>query len=468
MGSRSVGDWIAVAGGGMAGLCAALTVAEEGKSVLLLEKGSRPGGSLRLSNGFITTYASPERLRAAVPGGDPVVQTSLCLALPEAVSWLKSAGVVLETRPARRDAKGGWRLVPGQCIEVLLRRAEALGIRVECGRALERIRVDGGEVAGIEISSRGGGNASFLPVQEVILATGGFQGNPELMTRYCVRSTDHVYHRANRWSTGDGFLAGLEAGGLPSRGLHAFYGHAMPAPPARVESEKFGLLAQYYGSYAVALNVKGERFADEAEGTGEEVLNQGLALQPQGLGFYIVDDEIMKMESPPGSGQSVATLIERARNSGACTVSSLTLEELCEGLSTLGANGKMALATLREFNRAVSSGSVDRLSVGRSGNRRAICSPRFYAVKVKASVTFTCGGLAINESMEVLKRSLSASPLVEQGMAHSEATQDVPIRGLYAAGADAGGFSHVEYGGGLAAALAGGRRAGLSAAKGRS
>ncbi|MBI2292571.1 MAG: FAD-dependent oxidoreductase, partial [Betaproteobacteria bacterium] len=54
---------VLVAGGGMAGLCAAISALEKGANVLVVEKGTRFGGSMRLSNGLIWTFANQAQVR---------------------------------------------------------------------------------------------------------------------------------------------------------------------------------------------------------------------------------------------------------------------------------------------------------------------------------------------------------------------------------------------------------------------
>jgi succinate dehydrogenase/fumarate reductase flavoprotein subunit len=105
------------------------------------------------------------------------------------------------------------------------------------------------------------------------------------------------------------------------------------------------------------------------------------------------------------------------------------------------------------------TGRADDLPVPRRARRHALDRAPFWAIKVKASITFTAGGLAVDEAMRVLDRFSSASPLALGAAAHQ------PVPGLFAAGCDCGGFSGVDYLGGLASALVSGRRAGLSASE---
>ena len=73
----------------------------------------------------------------------------------------------------------------------------------------------------------------------VVLATGGFQADRELVARHITPKADELMLRAAPWSTGDGLRLGLAAGGTLSDGMDEFYGRNMPAPPARVRSADF-------------------------------------------------------------------------------------------------------------------------------------------------------------------------------------------------------------------------------------
>ena len=72
--------------------------------------------------------------------------------------------------------------------------------------------------------------------------------------------------------------------------------------------------ARYYGPVGVAVNLDGERFADESNGTGEEGLNQRLARQPRGLGFYIFDQRLLDYRPVQGYEITTRTILDRARS----------------------------------------------------------------------------------------------------------------------------------------------------------
>lgn len=450
---------VAVAGGGMSGLVAACAAREAGATVGLFEKGNDLGGSLLMSNGFVVTYDDPDTLSGAVPEGDARLQATVVRAFGEACRWLGAMGVRMS--PCRRvGGRSGYHVDPGEVVAVLRRRLEEGGATVDLGQPLRSLVRDGGRVVGLELAGR---DHTRCAAAAVVLATGGFQGNPELLARLCGLQADGLYHRSNRWSTGDGLLAALEAGAATSPLTGGFYGHAMAAEPATVGEDTYAAATQYQGCDSVALNLAGRRFADESAGTGEEVLNQGLARQRAQLGFYVGDEQVACLEAPSGSGTTVHQILARTESLGGVVHRSPTLASLCEMLTATGADGRAALETLRDYRHAMREGTSPS-GIGRGARRHRLDRPPYWAVKVRPAVTFTTGGVAVDASFRVLDRAGSSS-LIAAIQPPSEHRSAV-IEGLFACGADVGGVSGRNYAGGLATALVTGWLAGRAAATG--
>ena len=143
--------------------------------------------------------------------------------------------------------------------------------------ALEALLDDAaGRVTGVRVSSSG----ELLAADAVILASGGFAGDPELVGRHIIGGPGRMRVRAHPRSTGDGFRAALQKGALASAGLDEFYGRNLPAPPADFPPEQFVEVSQLYGRYAVAVNASGERYADEGADWSETALTRATAHQP--------------------------------------------------------------------------------------------------------------------------------------------------------------------------------------------
>jgi fumarate reductase flavoprotein subunit len=363
---------LTVLGAGMAGLCAAARARELGLDVVVHEKGDRAGGSMLLSSCVVWRHLDLEAFREECPGGDPELQRQMIERLDEGLLWLRSLGAEVVWEETGNPRTVGMRFDPRQLTETLVRAA-----------------------GDVRLSAPWPEHADAL-----LLATGGFQGDPALVRQYIAPAGDLLL-RANPWSTGDGLRFALRGGAALSAGMDEFFGRAMPAPPAVVTEDGFVELAQLYGKLALVLDDDGEEFAPETVSWHEVDLVQAMARRPHAQAWYLVDEDTLDVEI---RGRTVREFVEAARAAG----------------------GDVALP--------VGLG-IDLPDAYR------------YAVHVIAGITHTIGGIRIDPSARVLG-----------------ADDGLPIDGLYAAGADAGGISTGGYASGLAAALVFGRIAAETAA----
>jgi fumarate reductase flavoprotein subunit len=425
---------IIVAGGGLAGLTAALRSVELGARVTLLEKGDRPGGSFIYSSGYIWSYKDLRTFRREAPGGDPALQKLVLERLEACLEWLEGFGIPALTRETGNPRTLGARFNPEQTVARLADHITLTGGRILMGTALDGL-VEGpqGRLGGVRVVRVASGEKRPESADAVILASGGFAGNPELVGHYIIRGPGRMRLRAHPWSTGDGFLAALEAEALASAGLDEFYGRNLPAPPARFAPEEFVEVSQLYGRYAVAINRKGERYADEAADWSETSLTQATARQPSLRAWYLLDATGLRERV---RDRTVEEMIETAQRVGGTVLRSESLKGLAQRLAERGVPRTNVLRTLSEYNTAVAAGSGGNLSPPRSDPATPVQVPPFVAVEVAPTITHTIGGLAVDEGCRVLRR-----------------TDARPLPGLYAAGVEVGGVSVGGYTSGLAAAL---------------
>jgi succinate dehydrogenase/fumarate reductase flavoprotein subunit len=279
-----------------------------------------------------------------------------------------------------------------------------------------------------------------------MIATGGFQASPDLRARYFGRWADRIVVRSNPYSTGDGFTAALGLGAGTIGPFSRFYGHMVPAPPAKTGLHNFTRVKPDFSHYALFVNLNGERFDDEF--LGDEIDVQAAIHQPEGFVILIYDEAIRrKHATPPPGSRTEADRIKNIREAGGEILETTTIEALADRMaSRWNVRRNRVLETLSAYNAACASGDTSSLAVPKSGGLEPITTPPFYAIRMLPGATFTYGGIRVNARAEVLD-STGAS-----------------IHGLYAAGADAGGIYTRGYTGGLSLGLAYGRIAGKGAA----
>jgi tricarballylate dehydrogenase len=279
----------------------------------------------------------------------------------------------------------------------------------------------------------------------VVLACGGFEANPEWRARYLGRPWDHAKVRGTRYNTGDGLRMALEIGALPHgqwTGCHSTPIDANAPPHGdRKLTDKTNRLSYPYG---VLVNAQGLRFFDEGEDfqfytyakLGGIILNQ-----PGGVAYQIFDAK-------------VAHLLEGRYKTGKPMVAD-SLDALIEQLPV---DRSAAVQTLEEYNAAIGATAFDptvRDGLGTKGLRppksnwaQRLDTAPFAAYPVTGGITFTFGGVRINERAQVMSTSWA------------------PIPGLYACGEMVGGLFHTNYPGGtgLMSGAVFGRLAGAQAA----
>jgi len=216
-----------------------------------------------LSSCVIWRYHSFEDFRSQCPAGDPALQRLVFERLDEGLAWLESLGAPVVERETGNPLTTGVRFDPR-------------GLTAALVRAAGDVRL---------------GTVGSDPGAPVVLATGGFQGDHELVERY-VRPATPLRLRANPWSAGDGLRQALERGAALSEGLDEFYGRNM----ADVDfgENEFVPLAQVYGRHARVFNERGEEFFDGEVSWSELDLVQATSRQPGARAWYVLDESALE------------------------------------------------------------------------------------------------------------------------------------------------------------------------------
>jgi succinate dehydrogenase/fumarate reductase flavoprotein subunit len=243
----------------MAGLSAAARARELGATPVVHEKGTRPGGSMLLSSCVIWRFREWDDFRAECPNGDEALQRVVWERLDDAIAWLESLGA-----PVLEHETGNPRTIG--------KRFDPRGLTDTLVRVVGDVRL--GETA----------------AEPEILATGGFQGNEELVGEH-IHPGGSLRLRANPWSAGDGLRHALARGAELSAGLEEFYGRNMP--DADFSEGEFVPLAQLYGRFARVYNERGDEFFPGDVSWSENDLVQATAQQPGARAWYVLDDDAL-------------------------------------------------------------------------------------------------------------------------------------------------------------------------------
>ncbi len=439
-----------VVGGGGCGLAAALTLAQEGFEVVLLEKAQRPGGTTAISTAMIPAAGTAQQrahgiqdtpaqmaadiLTKAGAGADPDHVRVLCERSAALVEWVQAAGVPLELVVDFRytgQSVPRFHAPPSRqgrdLVEPLLAAVAATGrVSIATGTpAVELVVGAGGEVLGVEA----GQIRERIKARKVVLAACGFGGNPAMVRTFCPEIAGALYFGAPT-VTGEAIEWGM-ALGAATRCMDAYQGHGSVAVP-------HGVLL----SWAVVerggcvVNVAGERFA--REDLGYSPFGARVVAQPGGVAFVVYDEAIdAAMLAHDQTYRDLDALggIRRAP----------TLPALA---ARLGVDAAGLERTVAALNAGLATG---RDPLGRAPGTRRPLAPPYCGVRVTGALLHTQGGLAIDTSARVLR------------------DDGTPVPNLFAGGGTAVGISGhgaagYSPGNGLLTALGWGRIAGLAAA----
>jgi succinate dehydrogenase/fumarate reductase flavoprotein subunit len=446
---------VIVIGGGMAGLTAALAAAEAGGNVLVLESEPTVGGSMAMSGGLIWGPGSYELARQWIPRGDPDLQRIFVDELEEAWSWYEGHGLPLDPPVAcLKDRMGRGRLMGaggpgarGPWADTLLE-----AVRREGAEVLVEARVDTVEPAddGWTVTCSRAGARTHARARAVIFTGGGFQNSQDLVRRFVSPWPEDMVVRSNRSSDGIALRSLLPRGAPISHGMHSFYGHTLPYIEGKTWDDGLEFLAGslYFSDFCLIVNQLGLRFTDESVGCIDEHNAERGCQQPHGR-YYVVFDERIRRERidvdlmgiPGIEATRVPEKLVQLKDLGASIVEAATPEELAAAMEAeFGVPAANVADTLRTFNGTTDP--IHELDPPRRRDHSPITEAPLRAVACVSGITYTMGGLRVDEDMHVSGEGLD---------------------GVFAAGADAGNVFEDVYGGGLGWAAVSGRRAGRSA-----
>jgi fumarate reductase flavoprotein subunit len=320
--------------------------------------------------------------------------------------------------------------------KVLINNCQELGIKVLKGTAVKKILTDrAGRVTGVRVSARG--KEQDIAGRTVIIGTGGYGGNKEMLRKYCPFYTEDMRCRGLP-HMGDGISMAIEIGAA-TEGL----GIIQKGGPDFVGSRDLGVVA--FEPNTVWVNSRGERFVDEvADNKRFESVN-ALVRQPSSVSYSLFDEGIKKSVMEAGVIRGLGRMVlpqtrlphidqdlKIAAGKGVAKIAR-SWEEIA---GWIGAEPAVLQTTIEEYNADCDNG-YDRVFDKERRYLTPLGTPPYYALKCYPGFLGTIGGIKINHRMEVLDK------------------EDKPIPGLYAGGVDTGGWETDTYNVELAGATLG-------------
>jgi len=419
---------VLVLGEGIAGCSAALVAAEHGAQVTVIEKAPKdvPHGNTAFSGGSFRrtsdSYSADKFFSDIMDlsGGrsDPELTRVVVEDSQKARDWLTRLGVPWTRRsrdPAACDQVDG----QGKALAAVVRRAiETKGINVfHETEGIDLIR-EGRRVIGACARNKGG--TINIGCGAVVLATGGFQANPEMVVRYLGQGGANLVLRGSPYNTGDGIRMAKEVGAATDwmddfHGGLIHYGYKKYPEIGAMA----GMRSMKKYEVGILVNEHGKRFVDEGEHASDKTyakFGKIVALkQPGGIAYVIFDAKNKNTVNPDYGGPEKEP------------IEAESLQDLA-GKLDIDVDG--LVKTVSEFNCSIRDGKCLSLNPPKTNFAQPIDTPPFCAYKVTGGFTFTFGGIRTNAGTEVLDGDLK------------------PIPGLYAAGEMVTGIFYENYAGG--------------------
>ncbi|HYS50159.1 MAG TPA: FAD-dependent tricarballylate dehydrogenase TcuA [Xanthobacteraceae bacterium] len=485
---------VIVVGAGNAALAAAVSAHENGaKRVLVLEKAPREmrGGNTHWSGAVLRmAFDDPRELAPLLPaveeqyedfyqgitpytrkdylgdllrltGGrtDPVLSSILVDNSKDTVFWMHAVGEV-KMEPAITVAgvkKGNMVVWPrGLVVRAVhegvglsrawFAAAEKRGIEIRYASAATELLLDArGRIAGVKV--RGDDGLAAIHAKAVVLGCGGFEANVQMRTQHIGPLVGAAKVRGTPHNQGDGLRMAMAIGAMPWgqwSGCHATpisadWGDFAP----REYTDRSNRLSYLYG---VMINRKGRRFVDEGEDQNLYTyakFGRAILAQPGAKGYQLFDSKVLHLLEP--------------RYSTSKPIVADTVKELLAQLDI--DDREQALRSVEEYNAAPRAnrpfdptrkdGHATRgLSIDKTNWAVRLDAPPYCAYSVTGGITFTFGGLKINENAQVI------------------GTDWRPLPGLFTCGEMVGGLFYDNYpaGAGLVSGATFGRIAGRNAA----
>ena len=414
---------IVVVGAGGAGLTASVLATQQGANVILLEKMPFVGGnSLRAEGGMNAAGTNLEKelgldestvenfmedtLRLGHYLANPDLVRTLAENSSDAIEWLKTVDASFtgvkatggcEGRKYLHQPEGG--VAVGEYLVAKLKaQVEKLGIDVRVNTRATEILMENGQAVGV--MAEDAEHIYTIHAKAVVLATGGFGANFELMASYDPSLANAVTTN-HSGATGDGIMM-AQAVGADTVDMEQIQLH-----PTVIQSDGTLVSESVRSHGAIIVNTEGKRFVNDL--AGRDVVSQAELKQPNGYCFIIFDQHLYD------EVELTHKFVERG-----FAISGKTYEELAQNMGLTGDAVKNFVNTMETWETYVAAG--EDKDFGRSNvSMIDISTAPYYAIKIAPGIHHTMGGIKINTHAEVID------------------TDGNVIPGLFAAGETTGG-----------------------------
>lgn len=446
---------VVVLGAGPGGLVTAIAAHDAGAKVAVFEKRERPDGNAIFALGSVCGWGTRHQKEQGIDDdtadafyammmdiskqmGDPVLNRVYTDNITAGIDWLESdIGVKFQKirkmpyprlgRTCRVDGEG---ITGGaQLVRKLLAAARKRGIPLFFQhKAIELQHDDAFNVTGVTVLSPAG-RKTIAAKGGVVIATGGFSANPEMVDKYIGGWATRMVLRGSRSTTGENVSLTMP---LYTKFVNMDQFHSGPIVGA-THVNPADVLNSGYG---VQVNTDGKRFMDEnntyvikARTTAQQTLDN--------MAWVIVDSDCSVLDRVIPKFDALNSPYGKAD----------TLDDLCRQVKLPAEAVKKAVS---DYNAALKAGKLhDMVPPNTYKNPHPVAKAPFYAIPFQGGMTATFGG-----------------PLIDR-YARIQNLDGDTIPGLYAVGNAAGGIFYHNYAGGaqLGAATVFGRIAGVHAAK---
>mgnify|MGYP002679170160 FL=1 len=441
---------VVVIGAGGAGMAASVKAAENGAKVVLLEKNAFIGGGAAFAEGLYGIETEWQRsknygLSSAESSkyvqrfhhfkADGKLNRLFMDESAKSLEWLAKHDITFEAIQVSPAETMTWHVIGkykdtnhgAAYIAALKDHADKLGVKTMVGTPAKSLIMKNGKVAGVKAED-GDGETYTITTSQVILATGGFGDNRDMIRSELHQDPDHVKASVPLNKTGDGIQMAWAAGADRTPMTAVLH------PGTEGKGIKFlsNLYVMSWQPFNMWVNNRGERFAPETLTFEFSLAGNAIESQYQNYGWAIFDDAAIDYVNTKGVDVGVGVLIptktqltnlkkelDEAVKMGSDSVK--TASSVKALAKKIGVPADALAATYADYNKAARV-HYDGDFFKEAQWLRPIDKGNLYAVRVQPYFFCTLGGVRVDRGMHVLDKN------------------DKPIPGLYAAGVDAGGL----------------------------